>query len=205
MASVQKFTDKAIVNQIRHIERTIKNPSNEDIDTTKKNLDYLLIDRGISSYDYYKQRLSECYVMNRGDVNTAFGWVVTCPEDIPPEKEEEFFENCFDFLNERYGVENCISCAVHKDESGRAHMHYLGMPVVADPKHEQGVKINCHSVIDRKELRNFHPDLDRFLRNRGMSCGVYTGVTAKQGGNRTVKEMKAERAVQRERSRERVW
>lgn len=205
MASVEKFSKSAIVNQLRHIERTIQNPSNPDIDRSKGNLNYSLIDHGMSSYDYYKERLSQCYLYNRDDVKTVFGWVVTCPEDVPKDMEDLFFYNCFDFLNERYGEENCVQAVVHKDESGRAHMHYLAIPVVPDPKHEQGIKVCCDKVINKRDLRNFHPDLDRFLRDRGQPCGVYTGITKAQGGNRTVKEMKQDREIQRNRTAERRW
>lgn len=201
MASVEKFSNSAVVNQIRHIERTIQHPSNEDIDTSRIGLDYALTpDRGMTAYDYYKLRKSECDCLNRDDVKTLFGWVVTCPEDVAPEQEDLFFYNCFDFLNERYGEKNLVSCVVHKDESGRAHMHYLSIPVVTDKNGKE--KICCKEVLDRRELRNFHPDLDKFLSQRGMRCGVYTGVTKQQGGNRTVREMKREREL--ERSRERV-
>lgn len=205
MASVQKFSKKAIVNQLRHIERTIQNPSNTDIDKDKNYLNYSLVDHGMSSYDYYKKRLGECYVFDREDVKTTFGWVITCPEDVPQDLEDLFFANCFDFFNERYGTENCVQAVVHKDESGRSHLHYIAIPVVEDKKHEQGIKVCMNNVIDRRELRNFHADLDRFLRNRGMSCGVYTGVTAKQGVNRTVKEMKKEREIAQEVKRENRW
>ena len=37
MASVQKFAKKAVMNQIRHIERTAHNNSNTDIDESKIN------------------------------------------------------------------------------------------------------------------------------------------------------------------------
>lgn len=205
MASVEKFSKSAIVNQLRHIERTIQNPSNPDIDREKSNQNYSLIDHGMSSYDYYKERLSQCYLYNRDDVKTVFGWVVTCPEDVPKDMEDLFFYNTFDFLQERYGAENCVQAVVHKDESGRAHMHYLSIPVVPDPKHKQGIKVCCDNVINRKELRNFHPDLDRFLRDRGQPCGVYTGITKAQGGNRTVKELKQDREIQRNRTVERRW
>ena len=207
MASVEKFSKSAIVNQLRHIERTIQNPANKDIDKERSNLNYSLIDKGMSSYDYYKQRLSECYLYNRDDVKTCFGWVITCPEDVSAENEDLFFYNCFDFLQERYGAENCIQAVVHKDESGRPHLHYYAIPIVEDKKHKQGIKVCCDKVINRKELRNFHPDLDRFLKNRGMSCGVYTGITRKNGGNMTVKQLKAEREVKQEvqQKRERKW
>lgn len=205
MASVEKFSKSAVVNQLRHIERSIQNPSNPDINRELSSRNYSLVDHGMSSYDYYKERLSQCYLYNRDDVKTVFGWVITCPEDVPQDMEDLFFYNTFDFLQERYGAENCIQAVVHKDESGRSHMHYLSIPVVPDPKHSQGIKVCCDKVINRKDLRNFHPDLDRFLKDRGQPCGVYTGITKAQGGNRTVREMKAEREVQRTRQAERRW
>ena len=205
MASVEKISQDNIYNIIRHNERLNQHYSNKDVDINKKNLDYSLIQRDISSYDYYKERISQCYVYGRKDVKTIFSWVITVPEDIPKDMEDLFFYNCFDFLNERYGEENCVQAVVHKDESGRAHMHYLSIPVVPDHKHKQGIKVCCDNVINRKELRNFHPDLDRFLRDRGQPCGVYTGITKRQGGNRTVKEMKQERELQRTRQVERRW
>lgn len=205
MASVQKFAKKAVMNQIRHIERTAHNNSNTDIDESKINQDYSLINREISAFDYYKERLDKCYIYGRDDVKTMFGWIVTCPEDVPADMEDLFFYNAHDFLCARYGEENCVQAVVHKDESGRAHMHWLGMPVVEDTKHSQGMKICCNDVINRKDLRTFHEDLDRFLKNRGMSCGVYTGITKAQGGNRRVRDMKRERQLQRNVEHEERW
>lgn len=100
MASVEKFSKSSIVNQLRHIERTIQNPSNPDIDREKSNQNYSLVHRNISSYDYYKERLSQCYLYNREDVKTTFGWIVTCPEDLPEDQTDLFFYNVHDFLNE---------------------------------------------------------------------------------------------------------
>jgi plasmid recombination enzyme len=205
MASVEKFSKSSIVNQLRHIERTIQNPSNPDIDREKSNQNYSLVHRNISSYDYYKERLSQCYLYNREDVKTTFGWIVTCPEDLPEDQTDLFFYNVHDFLNERYGEENCIQSVVHKDESGRPHIHWIGIPVVKDKKHSQGIKVCCNDVINRKDLRNFHDDLDRYLKNNGLNCSVKTGITKAQGGNRTVAEMKKEREMQRTRQAERRW
>ena len=205
MASVEKFSKSSIVNQLRHIERTIQNPSNPDIDREKSNQNYSLVHRNISSYDYYKERLSQCYLYNREDVKTTFGWIVTCPEDLPEDQTDLFFYNVHDFLNERYGEENCIQSVVHKDESGRPHIHWIGIPVVKDKKHSQGIKVCCNDVINRKDLRNFHDDLDRYLKNNGLNCSVKTGITKAQGGNRTVAEMKKERETQRTRQAERRW
>ena len=49
MASVKKFTESAVVNQLRHIERTIAHPENMDIDK----------DRTVQNYSLLPQRMSE--------------------------------------------------------------------------------------------------------------------------------------------------
>ena len=57
MASVKKFDESAVVNQLRHIERTIQNPENKDICKERTVENYSLApQRGISSYDYYVER-----------------------------------------------------------------------------------------------------------------------------------------------------
>ena len=200
MASIQKFEASEVVNQIRHIERTIENPSNEDIDKEKINEDYLLSpDRGITSYDYYKQRLSELYVLKRPDINTACGWVITAPQELKKENEDAFFKSCYEFLNNRYGEKNCISCTVHKDESGQPHMHYLFIPVVEDKKHKDyDGKVCAKQLITQRELRNFHPDLQRHLDNEGIEAKVMTGITKRQGRNISVKELKQNREIEQQ-------
>ena len=199
MASVEKFTASAVVNQLRHIERTIAHPANDDIDPRRMHLNYQLSpDRGMTSYDYYKQRLSELYCYKRDDVVTLSGWVVTAPADLPPEQHEQFFRSVYDFLAHRYGEENVISAVVHNDESGEPHLHFDFIPAVPDKKHG-GYKVCANDILTRRELRNFHPDMQRHLDNAGLShAKVHTGVTARQGGNRTVRELKQKRQHQYE-------
>ena len=87
-----------------------------------------------------------------------------------------------------------MQAIVHDDEGGQPHLHFCFIPVEEDPKHEQGYKICANDVLDRRELRNFHPDLQRYLDEHGLEdAHVMTGVTKRQGGNRTVAQLKAER------------
>ena len=60
------------------------------------------------------------------------------------------------------GKENCIQAVVHNDESGQPHLHYCFIPVVPDVK-RNGEKICCNELINRTELRNFHPALQKYL------------------------------------------
>ena len=191
MASVQKFTDRAVVNQLRHNERATQNPSNPDIDMTRSHQNYTLSqDRGMTSYDYYKQRKAELYCYKRDDVKTLAGWVVTAPKDLPLDLHEPFFKETYRFLENRYGKENTVLAVVHNDESGQPHLHYNFIPAVDDAKHG-GQKICANDVLNRQELRNFHPALQKHLKEIGIDARVINGATA--GGNRTVRELKRER------------
>lgn len=193
MASVEKFKAGAVVNQLRHIERTIANPSNPDIDPDKINLDYSLApDRGMSSYDYFLSRKAQLYCYDRADVKVMAGWIVTAPKNLPFAQHRAFFQSTHNFLIARYGEANCIQSIVHNDESGQPHLHFCFIPVAPDQKHG-GYKICANDVITPKELRNFHPALQKHLREDGIDAIIQSGVTRAQGGNRSVWEMKAAR------------
>lgn len=118
MASVEKFAQSAVVNQLRHNNREIQYNSNVDIDSERTSMNYSLTPRrNIREYDYYKRRLSELYQYGRDDVKTMAGWVVTLPKEIErPEEQRAFFKAVYDFLEKRYGKENVVQANVHYDE-----------------------------------------------------------------------------------------
>lgn len=203
MASVKKFTESAVVNQLRHIERTIAHPENMDIEKDRTVQNYsLLPQREISSYEYYRQRKSELYCYNRADVKVMAGWIVTAPKDLPMSEMEKFFNVTYEFLSERYGEKNCVQAVVHNDEGGQPHIHFLFIPAAADKKHG-GEKICANDVLNKAELRNFHSALQKYLLDHGVQANILTGITNKtQGGNRTVRELKQENTKNRWHSRE---
>ena len=202
MASVKKFTESAVVNQLRHIERTIAHPENMDIEKDRTVQNYsLLPQRGISSYEYYRQRKSELYCYNRADVKVMAGWIVTAPKDLPMSEMEKFFNVTYEFLSERYGEKNCVQAVVHNDEGGQPHIHFLFIPAAADKKHG-GEKICANDWLNKAELRNFHSALQKYLLDHGVQANILTGITKTQGGNRTVRELKQENTKNRWHSRE---
>lgn len=202
MASVKKFTESAVVNQLRHIERTIAHPENMDIEKDRTVQNYsLLPQRGISSYEYYRQRKSELYCYNRADVKVMAGWIVTALKDLPMSEMEKFFNVTYEFLAERYGEKNCVQAVVHNDEGGQPHIHFLFIPAAADKKHG-GEKICANDVLNKAELRNFHSALQKYLLDYGVQANILTGITKTQGGNRTVRELKQENTKNRWHSRE---
>lgn len=133
MASVVKFTQGAVYNQLRHNLRQIAHSGNPDIDPARLRQDYVLSpDRGMSDYDYFRERLSQLYVYGRDDVKVMAGWVVTAPQDLEQEQYDDFFLAVYDFLENRYGEENVIQAVVHDDEGGQPHLHFCFIPVVED-------------------------------------------------------------------------
>ena len=202
MASVKKFTESAVVNQLRHIERTIAHPENMDIEKDRTVQNYSQLPQlEISSYEYYRQRKSELYCYNRADVKVMAGWIVTAPKDLPMSEMEKFFNVTYEFLSERYGEKNCVQAVVHNDEGGQPHIHFLFIPAAADKKHG-GEKICANDVLNKAELRNFHSALQKYLLDHGVQANILTGITKTQGGNRTVRELKQENTKNRWHSRE---
>lgn len=137
------------------------------------------------------------------------------------DKQHRFFVAVHDFLQQRYGPENEVSAQIHYDEGytrqvcdvwgpiykpdgspltqvvcGQPHIHYDFIPVVSrDPtsNHPQEEKVCAHDVITRKELKTFHSDLQTYLdEHLNFHAPVHTGITAANGRNRTVEELKRE-------------
>lgn len=203
MACVVKFTEHAVVNQLRHNARTIENSSNNDINPDLISNNYFLSpDRETSFYDYFKKRKSELYCYGRADVKVMAGWIVTAPKELPQNMHPNFFQSTYNFLADRYGENNVIQAVVHGDESGQPHLHFCFIPVVPDKKHG-GEKICANDVLNKQELRNFHPDLQRFLKKNGIDANISSGITRERGGNRTVNELKRGRTVEFDRNIER--
>ena len=219
---------KASCGILRHILREVKKPANVDIDRQRTHLNYsLLPKRHMKPYTYLKKRLGELHCMKRDDVNVMCGWIITKPKELPVSEERRFFTLCYRFLADRYGGEqNVVAAEVHKDESGKAHLHlyYRAHPnetnvskaawelgisrktvrrwrdkTVADA---HGEKVSAKEVLTRAELLAFHGDLQRYLDRNGLHTDVNSGITAAQGGNKTVAEMKQERLLTREQSHE---
>ena len=174
MASVEKFSAGAVRNQLRHNRREIEHSGNPDIDPSRQGQDYVLSpDRDMTEYDYFLHRKSELYCYNRDDVKVMAGWIVTAPQDLDPACYDDFFSASYDFMANRYGEENVVQAIVHDDEGGQPHLHFCFVPVVEDPKHEQGYKICANDVLDRRELQFSSRFAALLKRTRSGGCPRY--------------------------------
>lgn len=192
MASVQKFTISEVPSQICHVERTSES-DNIDIDASRLVDDYILSpDRGMDSYDYFNDRISHMHYLHRKDVIMLIGWVVTAPIELPKEQQKLFFAEVYSFFSTKYQEKNIVSAAVHADEKGRPHEHILIIPAVKDDDitHSETERILCKQLINRKELRSIHNELQRFLDDCGICVSIRTGITRRLGGNLSIDQLK---------------
>lgn len=204
MANRQKYTRAAIGHMCKHYERGLDSKGelvkyhNQDIHTELSYLNYNLAehDQPLPQLEFIQKRISALRCLNRKNVNVMISWVVTLPKEMNDKSDDEkrkFFERTYEFLKERYGVENVISAYVHMDET-QPHMHFAFTPVMYDEK-KRRYKFDAKVVGSRKDLRTFHKDLDvRLERELGYRTGVINGITELNLSIQELKEMQKKMA-----------
>lgn len=188
MAHLEKYTAAAAGHMFAHYDRT-HSSSTSNIDENRTHLNYNLAekDQPLSCLDFLHKRMSEIKVLKRANVNVMCDWVVTAPEDLTEEELPVFFDECYKFLNTRYGKDNLISAPVHMDETS-PHLHYNFVPVVKDKKNGK-LKLSAKECITRKDLNTFHTDLTKHMAAVfGRDIGILNGATI--SGNKTIKQLK---------------
>ncbi len=195
MAHFAKFTKGAMGHMLSHFDRSKKNLG-DNIDKDRTHLNYNLAEhQQMKQLDFIHKRLSEVKLQNRKDVNVLCDWAVTIPKDFLekyPEREREFFETTYNFLENKYGKENVVSAYVHRDET-TPHLHFAFIPVVPDKK-KGGYKVSAKEAITRTDLKSFHPQLSDYLQ---QTMGVQVNVLneATKEGNKSIEELKRNTAV----------
>ncbi|WP_440300382.1 MobV family relaxase [Huintestinicola butyrica] len=188
MAHLEKYTAAAAGHMFAHYDRS-HSSSTSNIDESRTHLNYNLAEKNqpLSCLDFLHKRMSQIKVLKRANVNVMCDWVVTAPEDLTEEELPLFFDECYKFLNARYGKENVISAPVHMDETS-PHLHYNFVPVVKDKK--KGIpKLSAKECITRKDLSTFHTDLTKHMTAVfGRDIGILNRATV--GGNKTIKQLK---------------
>lgn len=167
MAHVAKFKASALGGMLNHYERGSQGTlARDNIDAERSPANYNLgPDHPEGSVQFVRDRVEGSVrtitptgkerAIRRDAVRLA-DWVVTMPENVPESRTEAFFAATYDFLADRYGQDNIVGAWVHLDEA-RPHMHFAWVPIDEDGK------LNAQRVLNRAELRSFHPDLQSHL------------------------------------------
>ena len=123
---------------------------------------------------------------NRKDLKCLCDWCLSLPDEIPVERMDELFDIALRYCCRLYGAENIVGAWVHVDEDHRPHLDVCFVPVANG-------RICAKEVLNRKHLKAWHGGLTSVVQEemRINNPGIENGKTKEQGGNRTVKQMKA--------------
>lgn len=117
---LRTFDKSSVGKMLSHYARNIGPREHIDKDLPTYNL-APTFDRGI--HGRYRDLIKDVELGPRSKPLADF--ILTLPRDFPMERQREFFEAAYDFLEKQVGKDNVICGAVHLDEpKARPHMHF---------------------------------------------------------------------------------
>lgn len=127
---LKTFDKSAVGKMLSHYSRNIGERAHIDRDLPCYNL-APHFDRGI--HGRYRDLIKDIDLGPRSKPLADF--VLTLPREFPMERQREFFEAAYEFLEKEVGRENVICGTVHLDEpKARPHMHFAFVPRVDTPE-----------------------------------------------------------------------
>lgn len=195
MAHVEKYVRTSVPHMVAHYERR-KDEHGEYIKFANQNIDLSRTERNYNlgpprpcgQAEFIQERCQELNAAKRKDLNVLADWIVTAPPSVIEAKmTDKFLAETYNFLAERYGEENVVSCYVHLDEV-TPHLHFAFVPVTKDGR------ISARDRLCRYDLSTFHKDLDTHIKKKlgdSYKNDLLTGQT-KLNGNKSVARLKEE-------------
>ncbi|MDY0855554.1 MobV family relaxase [Bacillus thuringiensis] len=164
---MQKFQISDVQGIQKHNQRQGKSKSNLDIDYSKSEQNYDLLNQQKIRYEStIKQEISE-RVKRKPRANSVVlsEFVVTASPDymhsLSLEEQKRYFENSLNFIQKRYGKQNTLYAMVHMDEA-TPHMHVGVMPITEDNR------LSAKDMFTRKELTSLQQDFPMEMREKGF-------------------------------------
>lgn len=164
---MQKFQISDVQGIQKHNQRQGKSKSNLDIDYSKSEQNYDLLNQQKIRYEStIKQEISE-RVKRKPRANSVVlsEFVVTASPDymhsLSLEEQKRYFESSLNFIQKRYGKQNTLYAMVHMDEA-TPHMHIGVMPITEDNR------LSAKDMFTRKELTSLQQDFPMEMREKGF-------------------------------------
>jgi len=171
---MKKLKQQAIKGMQIHNQREKESQTNPDIDMSKSNLNYDLVNGARIDYnEKINARIEEGMTTGkavRKDAVRVASFLVTSDKEffdnLSESEEREFFATAYEYFCEEYGKENIAYAMVHKDEK-TPHMHVGFVPITEDgrlsAKDFFGKKLQLVQLQDKfhKHMEEAGFDLDR--------------------------------------------
>lgn len=186
---VQKFKSSAVTGiQIHDKREKEKSNTNADIDHSKSNLNYSLIEADERPFQtQIKEKINNLHLKKavRKDAVVMCQILITSDksffDNITPEQERKFFQDSLEFVKKRYGENNIISAEVHKDEK-TPHLHINLVPIKDN-------KLSAKSLFDKPLLYKLQDD---FYNEVSREYGLDRGGQEERQKHKTMQELKKE-------------
>lgn len=172
---MEKYTRSNVGGIQRHNQRENKNYGNENIDITKRNLNYDLQNENNIKYlekidNIIKEKRTSTKAVRKDAVvfvDTIVGSDKEFFNKLSPEETRKFFEQSYEYLKNKVGEDNVISSVVHMDETlgvgGSPHMHFSFVPMNDDGT------LSAKKKINRNFLREIQDEFPKHMKNQGFS------------------------------------
>ncbi|KAB2437113.1 plasmid recombination protein [Bacillus cereus] len=164
---MQKFQISDVQGIQKHNQRQGKSKSNLDIDYSKSEQNYDLLNQQKIRYEStIKHEISE-RVKRKPRANSVVlsEFVVTASPDymhsLSVEEQKRYFESSLAFIQKRYGKQNMLYAMVHMDEA-TPHMHIGVLPITEDNR------LSAKDMFTRKELTSLQQDFPMEMREKGF-------------------------------------
>lgn len=166
---MQKLKAPAIRGIQFHNQRERESETNPDIQKERTDLNYDLVNPGPIDYvEAVKNRIEEGVDSNkkiRKDAIRLCEFLITSDkdffEDLSEDDEKKFFEKGYEFLKDRYGEENIIYAAVHKDER-TPHLHVGFVPITEDNR------LSAKDLFKKQDLVRLQDDFNKHMNEAGF-------------------------------------
>ena len=185
---IEKYTMKDAWAILNHNEMSKARQERDNVDSSLTPLNYNL--SPFNGWESLKEVITspKVRIQKRKDINVLCSCCPTAPQNLPKEREREFFELAYKFLSERYtGVP--VSAWVHLDEpKARAHLHFTWVCLVQDKKRNI-LKVCAKEQLTRSDLATLHNDFKDFIdKEMRLNLDILNGATSK--GNLSILELK---------------
>lgn len=164
---MEKFKISDVQGIQKHNQRQGQSKSNLDIDYSKTEQNYDLLNQQKIKYESaIKQEIGE-RVKRKPRANSVVlsEFVVTASPDymnsLSLGEQKRYFESSLEFIQERYGKQNTLYAMVHMDEA-TPHMHVGVMPITEDNR------LSAKDIFTKKELISLQHDFPMEVREKGF-------------------------------------
>ena len=164
--------------------------TNPNIDSNRTQDNYHIIHPYRSYIEIINSRLSQLELKRkiRSDAILMNSFVVTSDEEffkgLRPWEQRDFFRDCVQFFEDKYGKENMISAIVHMDET-TPHLHLNFVPI-------NNERLSSKSLFDRQKLAQLQTEL---WEKVGKKYGLERGKSGSKATHLSASEYMAKKIV----------